>query len=81
MGEALLKKLNKIYTPDTMIEDRFKNFDIRFKTDKAGHPVTLFIGTIKENGFIKGERFTRVLKFDESGNIIKDHWDNKGKVG
>ncbi len=81
LGEPILKKLSRKYEPGTLIEDRFKEYDIRFKTDKEGNPVMLFIGKIKDNGDIKGERFTRVLKYDDDGNIIKDHWDNKGRIG
>jgi hypothetical protein len=31
-------------------------------------------------GKIKGQRYTRNLKRDKDGAVIKDHWDLKGKV-
>ena len=63
-----------------MINMRFKGNDVSFKTDAEGNPVLLFIGKRDETGNIKGDRFSRTLKRDESGAIIKDHWDLKGKA-
>ncbi|WP_031527157.1 hypothetical protein [Dyadobacter crusticola] len=80
IGDKLLKQLSKKYTPATMINQRFGRYDIAFKTDDEGNPVMLFIGTLDEEGRIKGDRFSRVLVKDQSGKLIKDHWDNKGKV-
>ncbi|MCJ8211569.1 hypothetical protein MUY27_17750 [Mucilaginibacter sp. RS28] len=51
-----------------------------FKTDERGRPVLLFIGQKDENGNIKGERFARRLKEGADGELIKDHWDHKGKA-
>ncbi len=81
LGELLLKQLNRRFEADALVEMRFKSYDLKIKTDKDGNAVMLFIGKLKENGDIKGERFSRVLKLDASGAVIKDHWDNKGKVG
>jgi len=33
-----------------------------------------------ESGSIKGERYARTLKKDSQGNLIKDHWELKGKA-
>jgi hypothetical protein len=38
------------------------------------------MGQRDEPGSIKGERYARRLKFDNSGNMIKDHWEHKGKA-
>ncbi|PAW95658.1 hypothetical protein CKK33_10200 [Mucilaginibacter sp. MD40] len=80
LGDEILKIVNKIYTPDSFIETSFKRYDLAFKTDEAGRPILLFLGKADGEGRIKGERFARRLVFDDSGNVLKDHWDNKGKV-
>lgn len=79
-GPELQKLLRKKYEPSGMINMRFKGNDVTFKTDTEGNPVLLFIGKRDETGNIKGDRFSRTLKRDESGAIIKDHWDLKGKA-
>jgi hypothetical protein len=76
----LLKLLNKVYEASAMLEQRFGRYDLAFKTDEKGRPILLFIGEKDPNGKIKGERYARRLVFDKEGNIIKDHWDNKGKA-
>ena len=43
---------------------KFRGNDITFKTDEKGNPVLLFIGKANAEGKIKGNRYTRVLKFD-----------------
>jgi hypothetical protein len=80
IGDKLLKQLNKTYTPSTTIPLKFGRYDLIIKTDDGGNPILLFIGKANEEGMIKGERFGRVLIKDPSGKVIKDHWDNKGKV-
>ena len=80
IGDKLLKVLNKKYAPEQMINQRFERYDISFKTDQEGNPILLFIGTTGMGGKINGERFTRVLKKDKDGQILKDHWDAKGKT-
>jgi hypothetical protein len=35
---------------------------------------------MNEQGKIKGERYARTLKYDREGNLIKDHWELKGKA-
>jgi hypothetical protein len=80
IGEKLLKVLSKKYTPDQMINQKFERYDIGFKTDDEGNPILLFIGTLDQDGKIKGERFARRLVRDQNGGILKDHWDAKGKT-
>jgi hypothetical protein len=79
-GPQLLQLLSKTYEPSTMVETTFSRYDLAFKTDDKGRPVLLFIGRKDAQGKIKGERFSRRLLSDDSGNIIKDHWDSKGKI-
>jgi hypothetical protein len=78
IGEELQMLLNKTYEPSTLIEMPFKRYDLAFKTDEIGRPILLFIGKEDEKGNIKGERFARRLKTGPNGEIIKDHWENKG---
>ncbi|MCE6988065.1 hypothetical protein [Dyadobacter sp. CY323] len=80
IGEKLLKLLGKKYMPDHMITQKFGRYDISFKTDPDGNPILLFIGAIDKVGRIKGERFSRVLIKTKEGQILKDHWDAKGKT-
>jgi hypothetical protein len=81
LGPQLLLLLNKTYEPSALVETAFQRYDLAFKTNEHGKPILLFIGKKDEQGKIKGERFARRLVTDNSGQIIKDHWDNKGKTG
>lgn len=81
VGPELLKLLSKPYAPDQLISQRFGRYDLACKTDEQGRPILLFIGKADAEGMIKGERFVRRLQADKDGQIIKDHWDNKGKTG
>ncbi len=80
IGEKLQKVLNKNYEPMSIIEMPFKRYDLAFRTDEAGRPILLFMGQKDEHGNIKGERFARRLKTGPDGQIIKDHWENKGSA-
>jgi hypothetical protein len=80
IGDKLLKELNKKYEPSSMINKRFGRYDIAFRTSDEGDPNLLFIGKSDPEGKIHGERFSRVLIKDPAGKVIKDHWDNKGKI-
>jgi hypothetical protein len=81
LSQSLLLKLAKKYEPSSMIGLKYKGKDLAIKTDAEGNPVLLFIGKSDANGRIRGERYTRVMKSDARGVIIKDHWDLKGKSG
>jgi hypothetical protein len=78
LGEEILKRINKKFEPSTMVKLKFKAYDIALKTDENGDAIQAFIGKEKENGNIKGERFTRTLIYDATGKMIKNHWDRKG---
>ena len=80
LSENLQLKLRRRYEPSSMVSMKYKGNDLTFKTDEEGNPVTLFIGKLDGNGRIRGERYSRIIKWDEKGRIIKDHWDRKGKV-
>jgi hypothetical protein len=80
MSEALIKKLSQPFPPSTMIEMKFKGNDLAVKTDEAGNAILMFIGKRNTRGDIKGERYARTLKYDRSGQRIKDHWELKGKA-
>ncbi len=80
LNDLLIKKLSKTFEPDSLLEMKFKGYDIAFRTDEEGNPVQVFFGRKTEDGSIKGERYRRTLKKDKDGNIIKDHWEMKGKA-
>lgn len=80
IGEKLQKVLSKVYPPDTLVRLRFERYDVALKTNEDGLPILLFIGEADEQGQIRGERFARRLVRDASGKIVKDHWDNQGRV-
>jgi hypothetical protein len=80
IGDKLKKILEKKYQPDSNIPLKFEKYDLTIKTDPEGNPVLLFIGTRGENEKIVGYRFVRTLIRDEEGNVLKDHWDNHGKL-
>jgi hypothetical protein len=80
LGPLLVKKISLKYEPSAMVSIRFRNYDILLRTDEKGNAVQLFIGKANEEGRIKGERYARIMKFDNEGKLIKDHWDRKGKT-
>ena len=80
LNDELLKILSKTYTKSTLINSSYKQKDISFKTDAEGNPILLFIGKRLDDGNIKGERYARTLKYNKDGNILKDHWELKGKA-
>ncbi len=67
------ENLSKQYEPSSIIRSNFKRKDIAFKTDESGNPIVLFIGKENDNGYIKGERYVRTLKFEKDGSVMKDH--------
>ncbi|MBC7387914.1 MAG: hypothetical protein H7329_01760 [Opitutaceae bacterium] len=80
IGKALEAKLNKIYTPSSRFDEKFKGNSITFFTNEHGEPYSLYIGERTANGSIKGEFYSRRIKKREGGKIILSHWDNQGKV-
>ena len=80
LSEDLQKKLSKVYEPSTMVEMKYKGYDLSFKTDEEGNAILLFIGKKTAQGTIKGERYARTLKKDREGKVFKDHWELKGKA-
>lgn len=80
LSEGLQAKLGKKYPPSSMVNMQYHGKDVAFKTDAEGNPVLAFVGRKTEEGNIRGDRYTRVLKHDREGKVIKDHWDLKGKA-
>ena len=80
LGEALIKLLGKKYEPSVTFEKRFKGYDMVIKTDEEGNAILLFIGKKSDSGMIKGQRYARRLVKDKDGRLIKDHWDDKGRI-
>jgi len=81
LNARVIKLLSRTYEPKRIVGLTFGRYDLTFKTDELGRAILLFIGKKDEvTGKIKGERYARRLVFDDHGNSIKDHWDNKGKA-
>lgn len=80
LSEGLQAKLAKKYTPSSLVNMQYNGKDVAFKTDAGGNPILAFVGRKTDEGTIRGDRYTRVLKFDNEGKVIKDHWDLKGKA-
>ena len=40
----ILKLLHKTYAPGSMLEMKFKRYDLAIKTDEMGRPILLFLG-------------------------------------
>ena len=80
IGDKLIKELTKKYAPLSTIDRRFGKYDLTLKTDEAGNAMLAFLGHRKENGDIQGYRYVRTLIRDAQGALVKDHWDNHGKV-
>jgi hypothetical protein len=81
LGPAILKLLSKKYAANAFIEMRFQRYDLGFKTDEEGNPILLFMGKKDPSGKIRSHRYSRRLVKDTHGNIVKDHWDDKGTAG
>jgi hypothetical protein len=79
-GAEILKRISKQYTPFTIVELKFRGYDLSMKTDEQGNAILLFLSKKQIDGTIRGERFARRLLKRPDGSIIKDHWDCKGKA-
>ncbi|GAB4093013.1 hypothetical protein [Flaviaesturariibacter terrae] len=80
LGERLLKALNKKFAPAETRQLKVAGYDILVTTNEEGHAVQAFVGRADPHGSIRGDRFARTLKWDADGNLVKDHWDRKGKA-
>lgn len=80
LGEGLLKTINKKFEPSAKVSLRYKSYDLVVMTDKEGNAIQLFMGKANAEGIIKGDRYARTLKYDREGNLIKDHWERKGRA-
>ncbi|MPR32721.1 hypothetical protein [Salmonirosea aquatica] len=80
IGDKLRKELSKKFAPSSTIDREFGKYALTLKTDEAGNAVLAFLGSREESGDIKGFRYVRTLIRDQEGKVVKDHWDNHGKV-
>lgn len=80
IGDKLRKELSKKLAPSSTIDRKFGKYDLTLKTDEAGNAILAFLGNRESNGDIKGYRYVRTLIRDQQGIVVKDHWDNHGKV-
>lgn len=78
LKEPILKIINKIYEPNSLVGLKFKRYDLALKTDEKGRGIVLFMGEKDANGKIKGDRYARRLVQNADGMIVKDHWELKG---
>lgn len=80
LSDDLIKKLNRKFDPSTTSRFRYRTNDVVVQANEEGNAIRAFIGKANEEGVIKGDRYSRVLKKDKEGKIIKDHWEKKGKA-
>ncbi|WP_299825947.1 hypothetical protein [uncultured Pontibacter sp.] len=81
IGSKLEKLLDKVYAPNERYDSKFMGNDISYMTNEFGEAITLFIGKRREDGDIVGERYVRkIVRKPGSNEILKSHWDLKGKV-
>jgi len=80
LSDDITKKLKGKFEPSTTTQFRFRSNDIVVQTDEQGNAIRAFIGKANDKGIVKGDRYSRTLKKDNNGNIIKDHWERKGKA-
>jgi len=80
LSDDITKKLKGKFEPSTTTQFRFRSNDIVVQTDEQGNAIRAFIGKANDKGIVRGDRYSRTLKKDNNGNIIKDHWERKGKA-
>ncbi|HTM91458.1 MAG TPA: hypothetical protein VL095_03500 [Flavisolibacter sp.] len=80
LSDDLIKKLKRKFDPSVTTQFRYRTNDIVVQSDNEGNAIRVFIGKADEDGIIKGDRYSRTLKKDREGKIIKDHWERKGRA-
>jgi hypothetical protein len=80
LGTDIIKKLNRKFEPSSTTQFRYRTNDVVVQADEEGNAIRAFIGKANEEGVVKGDRYSRVLKKDADGKLIKDHWERKGKA-
>ena len=80
LSDDLIKKLKRKFEPSTTTQFRYCTNDIVVQSDSEGNAIRMFIGRADEEGIVKGYRYSRTLKTDGEGKIIKDHWERKGRA-
>lgn len=80
LSDDLIKKLKQKFEASTTIQFRYRTNDVVVQSDEEGNAIRAFIGKENDEGIIKGDRYSRILKRNKEGNIIKDHWERKGKA-
>ena len=80
LSDDILKKLQRKFEPSSTTPFRYHSVDIVVQSDEHGNAIRIFIGKANDKGVVKDDRYSRILKKDKEGNIIKDHWERKGKA-
>jgi hypothetical protein len=75
---GLIRLLQRAYAPRSTVQLRYKRLDAIVRTDAEGHATLMFLGKLRPNGSIEGERYVRTFITDAAGRVVKDHWDHKG---
>ena len=79
LSSDIIKKLNGKFEPSTTTQFRYRTNDVVVQSDGEGNAIRVF-GKTNEEGIIKGDRYSRVLKKDNNGTLLNDHWERKGKA-
>lgn len=80
LSDDLIKKLKRKFEPSTTTQFRYRTNDVVVQSDEEGNAIRAFIGKANDKGIVKGDRYSRTLKRGKEGNIIKDHWERKGRA-
>ena len=80
LSTDILKKLNRKFEPFTTTQFRYRTNDVVVQADEEGNAIRTFIGKANSEGIVKGDRYSRVPKKDNNGNLIKVYWERKGKA-
>jgi len=80
LSDDLIKKLKRKFEPSTTTQFRYRTNDVVVQSDDDGNAIRMFIGKADDEGIVKGDRYSRTFKKDREGNIIKDHWERKGRA-
>ena len=80
LSDDILKKLQRKFEPSSTTPFCYHSVDIVVQSDEHGNAIRIFIGKANDKGVVKDDRYSRILKKDKEGNIIKDHWERKGKA-
>ena len=62
LGTDIIRKLRRKFEPSTATQFRYRSSDVVVQSDQEGNAIRAFIGKANDEGIIKGDRYSRVLK-------------------